>query len=94
MGTSNRVDLAFWDNVSPPIMQTLGPWYFADDALHPAGHTHIAPQTGQWTQEMLRGMIDGLRAAADLKKLASVRGPAFVSSWRLPISIPPGSVTR
>jgi hypothetical protein len=61
--------------------QTLGPWYFADDALHPAGHTHIAPQTGQWTQEMLRGMIDGLRAAADLKKLAPVRGPAFVSSW-------------
>jgi hypothetical protein len=26
-------------------------------------------------------MIDGLRAAADLKKLAPVRGPAFVSSW-------------
>ena len=61
--------------------QTLGPWYFADDALHPAGHTHIAPQTGQWTQEMLFGMIDGLRAAADIKSLTPVRSPAFVSSW-------------
>jgi hypothetical protein len=61
--------------------QTLGPWYFADDALHPAGHTHIAPQTGQWTQEMLFGMIDGLREAADIKSLTPVRSPAFVSSW-------------
>jgi hypothetical protein len=61
--------------------QTLGPWYFADDALHPAGHTHIAPQTGQWTQEMLFGMIDGLRAAVDIKSLTPVRSPAFVSSW-------------
>ena len=61
--------------------QTLGPWYFADNALHPAGHTHIAPQTGPWTQEMLLGVIDGLRAAADVKSLVPVRSPAFVSSW-------------
>ena len=61
--------------------QTLGPWYFADGGLHPAGHTHIIPQTGPWTQEMLRGMIDGLRAAADVKTLTPVRSPAFVSSW-------------
>jgi hypothetical protein len=61
--------------------QTLGPWYFADDAMHPAGHTHIAPQTGSWTQEMLLGMIDGLRASADVKSLVPVRSPAFVSSW-------------
>ena len=61
--------------------QTLGPWYFADDALHPAGHTHIAPQMGPWTQEMLLGMIDGLRAAADVTEMVPVRSPAFVSSW-------------
>jgi len=61
--------------------QTLGPWYFRDNTLHPAGHTHIAPQTGQWTQEMLLGMIDGLRAAADVETLVPVRSPAFVSSW-------------
>jgi len=61
--------------------QSLGPWYFADKALHPAGHTHIAPQTGQWTQEMLFGMIDGLRAAVDVETLVPVRSPAFVSSW-------------
>lgn len=61
--------------------QTLGPWYFADNDLHPAGHTHIAPQTGQWTQEMLFGMIDGLRASLDVESLVPVRSPAFVSSW-------------
>jgi len=61
--------------------QTLGPWYFADDGLHPAGHTDIIPQMGQWTQEMLLGTIDGLRAAADVKTLTPVRAPAFVSSW-------------
>ncbi len=61
--------------------QTLGPWYFADGGLHPAGNTHIFPQMGQWTQEMLRGMIDGLRAAVDVKTLTPVRSPAFVSSW-------------
>ena len=61
--------------------QSLGPWYFAGNELHPAGHTHIAPQTGQWTQEMLLGTIDGLRVAADVKSLDPVRTPAFVSSW-------------
>ena len=52
--------------------QTLGPWYFADNQFHPAGHTHIAPQTGQWTQEMLFGMIDGLRVSLDVESLVPV----------------------
>jgi len=63
------------------VEQSLGPWYLAGDRLQPAGHTHIAPQSGQWTQEMLLGVIDGLRAAADVEEFVPVRGPAFVSSW-------------
>lgn len=60
---------------------SMASWYFDGKSLHPAGNTHMRPQMGEWTQEMLLGMIDGLRAAADLTNLVPVRGPAFVSSW-------------
>lgn len=68
-------------NAHQAAEQSLGPWYFDGKAFHPAGHTHIKPQTGPWTHEMLLGMVDGLRAAADVTNLVPVRAPAFVSSW-------------
>ncbi|MEI7932824.1 MAG: hypothetical protein WCI21_07195, partial [Alphaproteobacteria bacterium] len=60
---------------------TLAPWYFDGKAFHPAGNTHMAPGFGEFTKELLIGMVDGLRAAGDVKSFAPVRSPAFVDSW-------------
>jgi hypothetical protein len=59
----------------------LGPWYFDGRAFQPAGHTHIQPTLGNWTRQMLFGMIDGLRVSADVANLTPARCTAFVNSW-------------